>query len=52
MNSRIFGMLLAVVLVLAEVSYARTWYVEKDGSGDYTVIQDTVDCRVDLRRLQ
>jgi hypothetical protein len=35
---------MAVVLVAcAAGADARTWYVEKDGSGDYTVIQDAVD---------
>ena len=26
---------------------ARTWYVEQDGSGDFTVIQDAVDAAGD-----
>ena len=29
--------------MLPSVVLARTWYVEKDGSGDYEVIQDAVD---------
>ena len=33
----------AVLLGLALPVAARTWRVEKDGSGDFTVIQDAVD---------
>ena len=33
----------AAVLCLASASTARVWQVKKDGSGDYTVIQDAVD---------
>jgi len=36
------AVLIAVVLNAAVVG-ARTWYVEKDGSGDYTVIQNAVN---------
>jgi pectin methylesterase-like acyl-CoA thioesterase len=32
-----------IVLVLAPASWATTWHVAKDGSGDFTVIQDAVD---------
>jgi hypothetical protein len=32
-----------LVLVLAPASWATTWHVAKDGSGDFTVIQDAVD---------
>lgn len=37
--------MLALLLVLIgdSSSFARTWNVRKDGSGDYTVIQDAVD---------
>lgn len=38
--------LMLTVLIFAIVpglSQGRTWYVEKDGSGDYTVIQDAID---------
>lgn len=34
---------LSVFVHSVNASYARTWYLEKDGSGDYTVIQDAVD---------
>ena len=30
-------------LALATSAYSATWYVEKDGSGDFEVIQDAVD---------
>jgi hypothetical protein len=32
-----------IATTLASPSLARTWRVEKDGSGDFTVIQDAVD---------
>jgi Right handed beta helix region len=38
--------LMLTVLVFAIVpglSQGRTWFVEKDGSGDYTIIQDAID---------
>jgi hypothetical protein len=37
--------LIALLISIAATSaaHARTWRVEKDGSGDYTVIQDAVD---------
>jgi hypothetical protein len=34
---------LTLILVLPSLGFGRTWVVEKDGSGDYTVIQDAVD---------
>nr|MEE4269166.1 right-handed parallel beta-helix repeat-containing protein [Candidatus Krumholzibacteria bacterium] len=34
---------LTLILVLPSLGFSRTWIVEKDGSGDYTVIQDAVD---------
>jgi hypothetical protein len=40
------SLILAVLLVAlgaAGAAEARTWYVERDGSGDFTVIQDAVD---------
>ncbi len=39
---------LAVVggMSLATPASARTWYIEKDGSGDFTVIQEAVDAAV------
>jgi len=40
----IFKIQVAVlVLLVACFAQARTWFVEKDGSGDFTVIQDAVD---------
>jgi len=41
---RIF-LLLSIItsLLLPTSSYARTWNVRQDGTGDYTVIQDAVD---------
>ena len=32
-----------LVLLAASGSYARTWHVEKDGTGDFSVIQDAVE---------
>ncbi len=42
---RPFPSLLAAVTILAAVApaHARTWRVERDGSGDFVVIQDAVD---------
>jgi parallel beta-helix repeat protein len=41
---RISAVLAAVgLLALATTSQARTWRVEKDGSGDFAVIQDAID---------
>ena len=37
------GVLLLVGCLLAGQSYGRTWYVERNGSGDFTVIQDAVN---------
>jgi len=34
---------LAAVVLLSASASARTWVVEKDGSGDFTVIQEAVD---------
>lgn len=39
-------LLMFFVLIVPQAS-ARTWYVEKDGSGDFTVIQQAVDAAVD-----
>lgn len=41
--------LLIIIGFLGVVSptFARTWYVEKDGSGDFTVIQDAADAADD-----
>ncbi|MBE0568033.1 MAG: hypothetical protein IH621_18915 [Krumholzibacteria bacterium] len=36
-------LLVATAFVLTTGAEARTWRVEKDGSGDYTVIQDALD---------
>ena len=33
----------AILSAGAELSAARTWYLEKDGSGDFAVIQEAVD---------
>ncbi|MDY0109302.1 MAG: right-handed parallel beta-helix repeat-containing protein [Candidatus Krumholzibacteria bacterium] len=33
----------AILTASAGLSEARTWYLEKDGSGDFTVIQEAVD---------
>nr|MEE4268144.1 hypothetical protein [Candidatus Krumholzibacteria bacterium] len=38
---------LVLATVFAGVAHARTWNVEKDGSGDFTVIQDAVDVAED-----
>ncbi|MBE0566220.1 MAG: right-handed parallel beta-helix repeat-containing protein [Krumholzibacteria bacterium] len=32
-----------IAVLSASTAHARTWRVEKDGSGDYTVIQDALD---------
>jgi len=42
---RLLSPLIALVVLLAAAapSAARTWSVERDGTGDYTVIQDAVD---------
>ena len=40
---RIATLLLPILIALAAVAYARSWHVERDGSADYTVIQDAVD---------
>ncbi len=40
----LFSMMVGLLLGTAE---ARTWTVEKDGSGDFTVIQDAVDVASD-----
>ncbi len=39
--------LLLLISVLAGQSYATTWHVEKDGSGDFSVIQDAVNVAAD-----
>jgi len=36
-------MLVLLAVLMAGPSYGTTWRVEKDGSGDFTVIQDAVD---------
>jgi len=41
MNRITFALLL--IVVSANGADARTWHVRKDGTGDYTVIQDAVD---------
>lgn len=42
--SRVLGILiLATVVVTTAPATARTWRVEQDGSGDFTVIQDAID---------
>ncbi len=38
--------ILAVVFLFPAVGLCRTWHVEKDGSGDYTVLQDALDMAV------
>ena len=38
-----FLFLIALFQAVAISASARTWYVEKDGSGDFTVIQDALD---------
>ncbi len=43
MANRAAWIVLLVMLLLPAVAPARTWHVRKDGSGDYTVIQDAVD---------
>ena len=42
----IVWLLIAAAALPAAVS-ARTWFVEKDGSGDYTVIQEAVNAAAD-----
>ena len=44
MNFVAIGLL---VLAVASSAHGRTWHVEKDGSGDFTVIQDAVDAAAD-----
>ena len=39
--------LILLCLILSNTSPARTWFVEKDGSGDYTEIQEAVDASAD-----
>ena len=34
---------LAISLLAGTLAHGRTWRVERDGSGDFTVIQDAVD---------
>lgn len=41
-----FAVLISVILI-ANTGLGRTWHVEKDGSGDFTVIQDAVDAALD-----
>jgi hypothetical protein len=43
MANRAAWIVLLMMLLLPAVAPARTWHVRKDGSGDYTVIQDAVD---------
>jgi len=46
LQGKLLAMATVVAVVLADSAAstdARTWYVEKDGSGDFTVIQDAVD---------
>jgi len=40
------NILMAFCLV-ANMAHARTWLVEQDGSGEYTVIQDALDAAAD-----
>ncbi len=40
------------VLLMATGTHARTWLVEKDGTGDFTVIQDAVDASADGDTVQ
>ncbi len=42
-NFQILLFSILVVVICTSVSEARIWHVEKDGSGDFTVIQDAVD---------
>ncbi len=37
------GILLAIMLMLSSAALAATWRVEKDGSGDFSIIQDAVE---------
>jgi len=41
------SVLLATILILAATAHGRTWSVQRDGSGDFTVIQDAVDAASD-----
>ena len=45
MNSKlnVCGLLLGLGLALSSGAQARTWMVEKDGSGDFTIVQDALD---------
>ena len=40
---RIATLALTIPVVLATVASAKSWRVQRDGSADYTVIQDAVD---------
>jgi len=40
---RVVWMLAVAIVGLSPAAWARTWRVEKDGSGDYTIIQDALD---------
>jgi len=41
--ARLTAVLVGVLSIAAAPTAARTWHVEKDGSGDYTVIYEAVD---------
>ena len=44
---KLISLSLVILLIAGGVSYtpvsAATWHVEKDGSGDFTVIQDALE---------
>jgi len=45
---KVLGRLIAIRIVLgAEATHGRTWYVERDGSGDFWNIQNAVDIAED-----
>ncbi len=47
MRMRLLVLVLLLVMGTASQAAAETWYVEKDGSGDFTVIQAAVDAAAD-----
>ncbi len=43
MRIQTFSVIAGAALIIASPVSARTWYVERDGSGDFILIQDAVD---------
>src|SRR6056297_2632943 len=46
-NSSRILLTLGALMVLASLAPAATWTVERDGTGDFTVIQEAVDVAAD-----